>query len=201
MCPELGQLENKNQGSFACSISLPAGKWKSSNVTSWSWAYRGFNQAVNGFPDDGWAATVSDGMDDVSVVLNESPTAKGMGQVAADRLLCSLGGGILCAKASMLLQVRIMLFWQFLPSSFLFHFFIVRSCPTPKAHQGLNVLKGDLSCWDWGSDWQQVILGVSRSILASIILCNLRSHVGGLGTQWLLFLTYFVYIDFNFQWT
>jgi hypothetical protein len=101
----------------------------------------------------------------------------------------------------MLLQVRIMLFWQFLPSSFLFHFFIVRSCPTPKAHQGLNVLKGDLSCWDWGSDWQQVILGVSRSILASIILCNLRSHVGGLGTQWLLFLTYFVYIDFNFQWT
>jgi len=65
---------------------------------------RGFNQAVNGFPDDGWAATVSDGMDDVSVVLNESPTAKGMGQVAADRLLCSLGGGILCAKASMLLQ-------------------------------------------------------------------------------------------------
>jgi homeobox-leucine zipper protein len=71
---------------------------------------RGFNQAVNGFPDDGWAATVSDGMDDVSVVLNESPTAKGMGQVATDRLLCSLGGGILCAKASMLLQVRIMLF-------------------------------------------------------------------------------------------
>ncbi|KAH8957192.1 hypothetical protein BDL97_07G079300 [Sphagnum fallax] len=67
---------------------------------------RGFNQAVNGFPDDGWAAIVSDGMDDVSVLLNESPpTTKGMlGQVATDRLLCSLGGGILCAKASMLLQ-------------------------------------------------------------------------------------------------
>jgi hypothetical protein len=46
-----------------------------------------------------------------------------------------------------------------------------------------------------------VILGVSCSILASIILCNLRSHVGGLGTQWLLFLTYFFYINFNFQWT
>jgi homeobox-leucine zipper protein len=72
---------------------------------------RGFNQAVNGFPDDGWAAIVSDGMDDVSVLLNESPpTTKGMlGQVATDRLLCSLGGGILCAKASMLLQVAIML--------------------------------------------------------------------------------------------
>jgi hypothetical protein len=46
-----------------------------------------------------------------------------------------------------------------------------------------------------------VILGVSCSILACIILCNLRSHVGGLGTQWLLFLTYFFYINFNFQWT
>jgi hypothetical protein len=32
-----------------------------------------------------------------------------LGQVATDRLLCSLGGGILCAKASMLLQVAIML--------------------------------------------------------------------------------------------
>jgi hypothetical protein len=36
----------------------------------------GFNQAVNGFVDDGWAATVSDGMDDVSVMINESPTTK-----------------------------------------------------------------------------------------------------------------------------
>ncbi len=79
----------------------------------WWACCRGFNQAVNGFPDDGWAAIVSDGMDDVSVLLNESPpTTKGMlGQVATDRLLCSLGGGILCAKASMLLQVAIMLTW------------------------------------------------------------------------------------------
>ncbi len=77
----------------------------------WWVSCRGFNQAVNGFPDDGWAAIVSDGMDDVSVLLNESPpTTKGMlGQVATDRLLCSLGGGILCAKASMLLQVATML--------------------------------------------------------------------------------------------
>jgi homeobox-leucine zipper protein len=64
----------------------------------------GFNQAVNGFVDDGWAATVSDGMDDVSVMINESPTTKSS-QISSERFLCTLGGGILCAKASMLLQV------------------------------------------------------------------------------------------------
>jgi hypothetical protein len=68
------------------------------------WAIRGFNQAVNGFVDDGWAATVSDGMDDVSVMINESPTTKSS-QISSERFLCTLGGGILCAKASMLLQV------------------------------------------------------------------------------------------------
>ncbi len=68
------------------------------------WAIRGFNQAVNGFVEDGWAATVSDGMDDVSVMINESSTTKSS-QIASERFLCTLGGGILCAKASMLLQV------------------------------------------------------------------------------------------------
>ncbi|CAM6002584.1 unnamed protein product [Sphagnum balticum] len=64
---------------------------------------RGFNQAVNGFLEDGWAATVSDDMDDVTVMINESPTTK-CGQFGSEQLLCTLGGGILCAKASMLLQ-------------------------------------------------------------------------------------------------
>ncbi len=80
------------------------------------WAIRGFNQAVNGFVEDGWAATVSDGMDDVSVMINESPTTKSS-QIASERFLCTLGGGILCAKASMLLQVWPVL-WRFLH----FHF-------------------------------------------------------------------------------
>ena len=67
---------------------------------------RGFNQAVNGFADDGWATTVSDGSDDVSVVLNEAATTKCIsGQDASNNLLSNFGGGILCAKASMLLQV------------------------------------------------------------------------------------------------
>ncbi|XP_024390752.1 homeobox-leucine zipper protein HOX32 isoform X2 [Physcomitrium patens] len=64
---------------------------------------KGFNNAVNGFPDDGWEATISDGLDDVSVMLNATPKSM-EGQIASDKLLYSLGGGILCAKASMLLQ-------------------------------------------------------------------------------------------------
>lgn len=69
------------------------------------WYGRGFNNAVNGFGDDGWESTVSDGLDDVTVMLNA--TTKSLeGQIASDKLLFSLGGGILCAKASMLLQVE-----------------------------------------------------------------------------------------------
>ncbi|CAM6082432.1 unnamed protein product [Calypogeia fissa] len=66
---------------------------------------RGFNEAVNGFSDDGWSALASDGMDDVTVVVNANPNSKQFGgqQTSSDRL-CSIGGGILCAKASMLLQ-------------------------------------------------------------------------------------------------
>ena len=59
---------------------------------------------MNGFGDDGWEATVSDGLDDVTVMLNAAPKSL-EGQIASDKLLYSLGGGILCAKASMLLQV------------------------------------------------------------------------------------------------
>ncbi len=74
---------------------------------------RGFNNAVNGFGDDGWEATVSDGLDDVTVMLNATPKSL-EGQLASDKLLYSLGGGILCAKASMLLQVEACEGWVFL---------------------------------------------------------------------------------------
>lgn len=60
---------------------------------------------MNGFGDDGWEATVSDGLDDVTVMLNATPKSL-EGQIASEKLLYSLGGGILCAKASMLLQVE-----------------------------------------------------------------------------------------------
>lgn len=47
---------------------------------------------------------MGDGLDDVNVMLNATPKSMD-GQIATDRLLFALGGGILCAKASMLLQV------------------------------------------------------------------------------------------------
>ncbi|KAL9679509.1 hypothetical protein QQ045_017373 [Rhodiola kirilowii] len=65
---------------------------------------RGFNEALNGFADEGWIAMRNDGMDDVTVLVNSSPN-KLMG------LNLSFGNGlspvcntVLCAKASMLLQ-------------------------------------------------------------------------------------------------
>ena len=75
-------------------------------IIFWNVYLRGFNQAVNGFADDGWATTVSDGSDDVSVVLNEAAATKCIsGQGASNNFLSNFGGGTLCAKASMLLQV------------------------------------------------------------------------------------------------
>jgi hypothetical protein len=76
---------------------------------------RGFNEAVNTFTDDGWTTLGSDGMDDVSIVINPTPTMKSTGgQNASDRVLFALGGGILCAKASMLLQVGLLLLGFFI---------------------------------------------------------------------------------------
>jgi hypothetical protein len=47
---------------------------------------------------------ISDGIGDVSVMINESATTK-CGQIASEMFLCTLSGGILCAKALMHLQV------------------------------------------------------------------------------------------------
>lgn len=67
--------------------------------------FRGFNDAVNGFADDGWSLMGSDGVEDVTVVINSSP-AKLLGSyVNTSAMVSTLGGGVLCAKASMLLQV------------------------------------------------------------------------------------------------
>lgn len=64
---------------------------------------RGFNDAVNGFADDGWSLLSSDGVDDVTIMINSSP-GKYLGSQYSTSMLPSLGGGVLCAKASMLLQ-------------------------------------------------------------------------------------------------
>lgn len=67
--------------------------------------HRGFNDAVNGFPDDGWSLMSSDGAEDVTIAINSSPNKLVGSHVNSTQLFSAIGGGILCAKASMLLQV------------------------------------------------------------------------------------------------
>ncbi|XP_051137577.1 homeobox-leucine zipper protein ATHB-8-like isoform X1 [Andrographis paniculata] len=65
---------------------------------------RGFNDAVNGFSDEGWTMIESDGIDDVTVHVNSSP-GKLMGSLLTyANGFTSVSNGVLCAKASMLLQ-------------------------------------------------------------------------------------------------
>ncbi|KAG0447722.1 hypothetical protein HPP92_028192 [Vanilla planifolia] len=64
---------------------------------------RGFNDAINGFMDDGWSLMSGDGGDDVTIAINSFPS-KLLGSIANSSPLFAFGGGILCAKASMLLQ-------------------------------------------------------------------------------------------------
>ncbi|WOL16730.1 homeobox-leucine zipper protein HOX9 [Canna indica] len=61
---------------------------------------RGFNDAINGFNDDGWSLVGSDGMDDIVIAINST---KKTGTHASSNAFSS-SGGIICAKASMLLQ-------------------------------------------------------------------------------------------------
>ncbi|GAV67248.1 Homeobox domain-containing protein/START domain-containing protein/MEKHLA domain-containing protein [Cephalotus follicularis] len=63
---------------------------------------RGFNDAVNGFVDDGWSLMGSDGVEDVTIVINSSPNKFHGPQY--NSIFPNFGGGVLCAKASMLLQ-------------------------------------------------------------------------------------------------
>ncbi|KAE9594832.1 hypothetical protein Lal_00013251 [Lupinus albus] len=64
---------------------------------------RGFNDAVNGFVDDGWSLMGNDGVEDVTIAVNSSPN-KFLGSQYNSSMFSSFGGGVLCAKASMLLQ-------------------------------------------------------------------------------------------------
>ncbi|XP_019419795.1 PREDICTED: homeobox-leucine zipper protein ATHB-14-like [Lupinus angustifolius] len=64
---------------------------------------RGFNDAVNGFVDDGWSLLGNDGVDDVTIAVNSTPN-KFFGSQYNSSMFPSFGGGVLCAKASMLLQ-------------------------------------------------------------------------------------------------
>ncbi|KAJ7516863.1 hypothetical protein O6H91_21G002100 [Diphasiastrum complanatum] len=63
---------------------------------------RGFNDALNGFPDNGWSLIGRDGTEDVSISFNTSSYLKGIEPKSS--AVHSEDGRILCAKASMLLQ-------------------------------------------------------------------------------------------------
>ncbi|XP_042489481.1 homeobox-leucine zipper protein HOX32 [Macadamia integrifolia] len=65
---------------------------------------RGFNDAINGFADDGWSLLSSDGVEDVTIMINSSPGKLFGNHVNSSTMFSTLGGGVLCAKASMLLQ-------------------------------------------------------------------------------------------------
>ncbi|KAK6153658.1 hypothetical protein DH2020_013297 [Rehmannia glutinosa] len=65
---------------------------------------RGFNEALNGFSDEGWSLIGNDGMDDVTILVNSNPE-KLMGlNISFANGYTSICNSVLCAKASMLLQ-------------------------------------------------------------------------------------------------
>lgn len=83
-------------------------------------SFRGFNEALNGLADDGWSVVGSDGVDDVCVSVSSSPS-----RVVSCNATFSNGpvvgtgsSSVLCAKASMLLQVSFAAFALQLESFF-----------------------------------------------------------------------------------
>lgn len=66
--------------------------------------FRGFNDAINGIVDDGWSIRGSDGVEDVTIAINSSPS-KFFGSHCNTLSALPTFGGVLCARASMLLQV------------------------------------------------------------------------------------------------
>ncbi|KAA8539315.1 hypothetical protein F0562_026007 [Nyssa sinensis] len=62
---------------------------------------RGFNDAVNGFRDDGWSLMNCDAAEDLIICVNSTKNFCTFSNSNSD---LSLSGGILCAKASILLQ-------------------------------------------------------------------------------------------------
>ncbi|KAK9153466.1 hypothetical protein Sjap_000946 [Stephania japonica] len=62
---------------------------------------RGFNDAVNGFNDDGWSVMNCDGTEDLIIAVN---SGKSVSNISSAVNALPFPGGVLCVKASMLLQ-------------------------------------------------------------------------------------------------
>ncbi|PSS01211.1 Homeobox-leucine zipper protein like [Actinidia chinensis var. chinensis] len=65
---------------------------------------KGFNEAVNGFTDEGWSMIEGDGIDDVTLLVNSSPGKMLSANPSYANGFPSISNAVLCAKASMLLQ-------------------------------------------------------------------------------------------------
>ncbi|VAH04409.1 unnamed protein product [Triticum turgidum subsp. durum] len=61
---------------------------------------RGFNDAISGFNDDGWSVMAGDGIEDVIIACNSKKIRSN--NTAPNAFIAP--GGVICAKASMLLQ-------------------------------------------------------------------------------------------------
>jgi hypothetical protein len=60
---------------------------------------------VSGFADDGWSLLSSEGSEDITISVKSSPNKLDGFHVITSPLFSAIGGGIMCAKASMLIQV------------------------------------------------------------------------------------------------
>nr|KJB45566.1 hypothetical protein B456_007G312600 [Gossypium raimondii] len=65
---------------------------------------KGFNEAVNGFTDEGWSMLQNDDVDDVTLLVNSSLGKMMDINFSYSNGFPSMGNAVLCAKASMLLQ-------------------------------------------------------------------------------------------------
>ncbi|XP_074312509.1 homeobox-leucine zipper protein ATHB-15-like [Silene latifolia] len=65
---------------------------------------RGFNEALNGFTDEGWSTIGNDGIDDVTILVNSSPDKLMSLNLTYANGFPAVSNTVLCAKASMLLQ-------------------------------------------------------------------------------------------------
>lgn len=65
---------------------------------------RGYNSAINCLSDDGWISISSDRPGTVGICMNPSPNCRRPGQSFSLSDSSPVGGGIICAKSSVLLQ-------------------------------------------------------------------------------------------------
>lgn len=82
--------------------------------------FRGFNGAVSGFSDDGWSTLGCDGAEDVVIASNTLEKANSQSNPLNS---VSMPDGVICAKASMLLQVSSEFKYDNLISGFLCYCF------------------------------------------------------------------------------